>query len=251
VASRGPDWNTFYGAVYVFTRSNSTWQQQAILRPSENEYGWRRFGEAIDLSDDGDTLVAKSDNDVYVLERQNSIWQPTQRLVQSNLPSEDTYYPPGFGAALSISGDGSTVAISWPQESSASTGVQGYQGSDSDLTSGGAAYIFEKEAGSWQQSAFLKASNPNSSYGYGYAISLDWSGDTVAVSAASLPPKRLGFTFEGIFRQATIYKNRNRDTAWFSLLDSEWPIQRTKFLNWLSDENFDEQGQQKKALMSS
>jgi len=119
------------------------------------------------------------------LERQNSIWQPTQRLVQSNLPSEDTYYPPGFGAALSISGDGSTVAISWPQESSASTGVQGYQGSDSDLTSGGAAYIFEKEAGSWQQSAFLKASNPNSSYGYGYAISLDWSGDTVAVSAAN------------------------------------------------------------------
>lgn len=55
---------------------------------------------------------------------------------------------------------------------------------------------------------------------------------------------RLGFTFEGVFRQATIYKSRNRDTAWFSVLDSEWPALRAGFEAWLAPENFDEDGKQ-------
>lgn len=59
---------------------------------------------------------------------------------------------------------------------------------------------------------------------------------------------RLGFTFEGVFRQATHYKGRNRDTAWYSILDSEWPRIRTAFEAWLSPGNFDAAGQQKQAL---
>ena len=59
---------------------------------------------------------------------------------------------------------------------------------------------------------------------------------------------RLGFSFEGTFRQATIYKGRNRDTAWFSLLDSEWPAIRAEFESWLETGNFDDQGQQKRRL---
>lgn len=59
---------------------------------------------------------------------------------------------------------------------------------------------------------------------------------------------RLGFKFEGIFRQATIYKGRNRDTAWFSMLDKEWPALRLAFENWLDTTNFDEQGLQKRSL---
>lgn len=59
---------------------------------------------------------------------------------------------------------------------------------------------------------------------------------------------RLGFTFEGIFRQAIVYKNRSRDTAWFSILDSEWPKMKYTFQNWLSSENFDEKGKQKRKL---
>ncbi|MEM7347662.1 MAG: GNAT family protein [Chloroflexota bacterium] len=59
---------------------------------------------------------------------------------------------------------------------------------------------------------------------------------------------RLGFTFEGIFRQATMYKGRNRDTAWFSILDTEWPQQKQAFEAWLNPSNFDEQGQQKSGL---
>ncbi|MGD1879117.1 MAG: GNAT family N-acetyltransferase [Kiloniellaceae bacterium] len=60
--------------------------------------------------------------------------------------------------------------------------------------------------------------------------------------------RRLGFTFEGIFRQATMYKGRNRDTAWFSILDSEWPPLNAAFQAWLAPENFDAQGRQKRGL---
>jgi RimJ/RimL family protein N-acetyltransferase len=59
---------------------------------------------------------------------------------------------------------------------------------------------------------------------------------------------RLGFQFEGIFRQATVYKGRSRDTAWFSIIDSEWPGLRSAFEKWLAPENFDGQGQQRASL---
>jgi RimJ/RimL family protein N-acetyltransferase len=59
---------------------------------------------------------------------------------------------------------------------------------------------------------------------------------------------RLGFTFEGIFRQHQIVKGRNRDTAWFSMLDSEWPRRKEAFERWLNPENFLPSGEQKKRL---
>lgn len=60
--------------------------------------------------------------------------------------------------------------------------------------------------------------------------------------------ERLGFTFEGVFRQHLIVKGRNRDTAWFSMLDSEWPAIKAAFEAWLAPENFDREGRQKRAL---
>jgi RimJ/RimL family protein N-acetyltransferase len=59
---------------------------------------------------------------------------------------------------------------------------------------------------------------------------------------------RLGFTFEGVFRQHMIIKGRNRDTAWFSMLDSEWPTRKAAFERWLDPSNFDAQGGQKRSL---
>lgn len=59
---------------------------------------------------------------------------------------------------------------------------------------------------------------------------------------------RFGFTYEGLFRQAIVYKGRNRDTAWFSIIDSEWPAQRLAFQSWLDPSNFDEHGLQRMAL---
>ncbi len=60
--------------------------------------------------------------------------------------------------------------------------------------------------------------------------------------------QRLGFSYEGIFRQATIVKGRNRDTAWFAAIDSEWPALREAFQFWLSPSNFDPSGVQRERL---
>jgi RimJ/RimL family protein N-acetyltransferase len=59
---------------------------------------------------------------------------------------------------------------------------------------------------------------------------------------------RLGFSFEGVFRQATVVKGRNRDTAWYSVVDGEWPGLQEAFVRWLAPENFDAQGMQKLRL---
>ena len=59
---------------------------------------------------------------------------------------------------------------------------------------------------------------------------------------------RLGFDYEGTFRQATHYKGRNRDTAWFAIIDRDWPAQKARFERWLDPTNFDEKGRQKTPL---
>jgi RimJ/RimL family protein N-acetyltransferase len=60
--------------------------------------------------------------------------------------------------------------------------------------------------------------------------------------------ERFGFTFEGIFRQHMIVKGRNRDTAWFAMLDSEWPARKAAYERWLAPDNFDDAGRQKLKL---
>lgn len=68
----------------------------------------------------------------------------------------------------------------------------------------------------------------------------------------NLPSKRaaerFGFQFEGIFRQHMIVKGKNRDTAWYAMIDSEWPALKQAYQNWLAPENFDADGQQLKKL---
>ena len=59
---------------------------------------------------------------------------------------------------------------------------------------------------------------------------------------------RFGFTYEGLFRQATIYRGRSRDTTWFSMLDREWPSIRSAYEVWLADGNFDAEGRQRVGL---
>src|SRR5262245_57814826 len=59
---------------------------------------------------------------------------------------------------------------------------------------------------------------------------------------------RLGFSYEGLFRQAVVYKGRNRDTAWFSIIDAEWPALKRAYQQWLAPENFDGEGKQRRGL---
>ncbi|MFK7804862.1 MAG: GNAT family N-acetyltransferase, partial [Anaerolineae bacterium] len=60
--------------------------------------------------------------------------------------------------------------------------------------------------------------------------------------------QRFGFTPEGVFRQCTMYKGRSRDTAWFSIIDTEWPQRKQMFEAWLNPDNFDADGRQLKRL---
>jgi RimJ/RimL family protein N-acetyltransferase len=75
----------------------------------------------------------------------------------------------------------------------------------------------------------------------------EWKCD--ALNAASrAAAQRLGLSFEGVFRQATVYKGRNRDTAWYAAIDAEWPALREAFLAWLAPNNFDDMGHQRARL---
>jgi len=72
-----------------------------------------------------------------------------------------------------------------------------------------------------------------------------------ALNAAShTAARRLGMSFEGVFRQAAVFKGRNRDTAWYAVIDSEWPALREAFVRWLSPENFNDEGKQRVRLSS-
>lgn len=67
-------------------------------------------------------------------------------------------------------------------------------------------------------------------------------------TASRRAAQRLGFSYEGVFRQAAVVKGRNRDTAWFSVIDSEWPALREAFLAWFSPSNFNSRGGQREHL---
>jgi RimJ/RimL family protein N-acetyltransferase len=69
-------------------------------------------------------------------------------------------------------------------------------------------------------------------------------------TASRAAAERLGFSYEGVFRQATVVKGRNRDTAWYAMIDQEWPELRTAFTKWLDPANFDQQGNQHVSLSS-
>lgn len=75
----------------------------------------------------------------------------------------------------------------------------------------------------------------------------EWKCDSLNAPSRAAA-QRLGFSYEGIFRQATIYKGRNRDTAWYAMIASEWPELDEAFTRWLAPENFDEQGRQRLRL---
>ena len=75
----------------------------------------------------------------------------------------------------------------------------------------------------------------------------EWKCDSLNAPSKSAA-RRLGFVYEGKFRQAGVYKQRNRDTSWFAMIDSEWPALKAAYGAWLSPDNFTPDGQQKQRL---
>jgi RimJ/RimL family protein N-acetyltransferase len=94
------------------------------------------------------------------------------------------------------------------------------------------------------EAIFLLASRAFDELGY---RRLEWKCDSLNMPSRRAA-ERFGFTFEGVFRQHMIVKGRNRDTAWFSMTDGEWPLNKAAFEAWLAPENFDLEGHQRRGL---
>jgi RimJ/RimL family protein N-acetyltransferase len=75
----------------------------------------------------------------------------------------------------------------------------------------------------------------------------EWKCDSLNAPSRAAA-QRLGFSYEGLFRQATVYKGRSRDTAWYSVIDAEWPALQEAFRRWLAPTNFDAEGRQRERL---
>ncbi len=187
------------GAVYIFTSNGSSWQQQAYVKASTTlTASAKHFGEAVSLSNDGNTLAVGASGDssaatgingdesdtsasfsgaAFVFTRTGTIWSQQAYVKASNTEEQEN-----FGAKISLSGDGSTLAVSADLEDSASAGIGGDQANNS-ATSSGAVYIFERTSDQWSQEAYIKASNTDIGDYFGTSISLNYDGKLLAVGA--------------------------------------------------------------------
>ena len=188
------------GAVYVFTRNKEgEWEQQAYLKAS-NTGEWDYFGRSLSLSGDGSTLAvgaygedsnargtdghqenneAKRSEAVYIFTRDNrGQWKQQAYLKASNTERGDR-----FGRSLSLSGDGSTLAVGAYGEDSNARGIDGNQ-RNNEARDSGAVYVFTRDnEGHWEQQAYLKASNTGIWDYFGYSLGLSGDGNTLAVGA--------------------------------------------------------------------
>ena len=175
--------------MYIFTRSGTSWSQQAYLKAS-NTGGGDRFGHSVSLS--GDTLAVGANYEgssatgvngnqsdgaiesgaVYVFTRNGTTWSQQAYLKASNTGGGDN-----FGFSVSLSGD--TLAVGAIYEDSSATGVNGSQ-SDGAFESG-AVYVFTRSGTTWSQQAYLKASNTGGDDWFGFSVSL--SGSRLAIGA--------------------------------------------------------------------
>ncbi len=178
------------GAVYIYTRSGSTWSQQAFVKPTisnastQNNRGIFQitgFGKSVSLSDDGNILAVGAPESTiasrtasgaaYIFSRSGSTW--TEQVILS--PSTWFNYDI-FGDSISVSGDGRTVAIGAPQK----TGIDAFGDS---VTNAGVVYVFTESAGQWTEEKEIYASDVAQNSKFSISVSLSETGDALAVGA--------------------------------------------------------------------
>lgn len=185
------------GAVYLFSRNDSTWSQQAYVKASNSDAG-DRFGYSLALANDGNTLAvgaytegsnatsingnqeddtAENSGAAYVFVRSGITWSQHSYLKASNSEASDF-----FGIRVALSGDGDTLAVGAHRESSDAKGVDGDQSNNLTYQSG-AAYVFSRTSGIWSQQAYIKASNGERQDMFGWTLALSNDGSTLAVGA--------------------------------------------------------------------
>ena len=173
------------GAAYVFTRTGSTWSQQAYIKSTMTRPNVL-FGYSIGISSNGDTLaVGEYDADrgkgaLYVLTRSGGTWTHQARIQAENGEVQDS-----LGYSLALSEDGNTLASGAADEDCLKPGINppGCEHDQETNTSAGAAYVFVRNGTTWTQQVFLKASNPGKEDWFGVRIAISGDGNTVAVGA--------------------------------------------------------------------
>lgn len=179
------------GAAYVFTRSGTTWSQQAYLKSSNPRSGYQ-FGASVAIS--GDTVAVGSPNEssiatgvggddtdtmspssgaVFVFTRSGATWTQQAYVKATNTGDFDH-----FGQKVALSGD--TLAVSSPAEDSNAQGVGGNQANNASI-SAGAVYTYTRVAGVWGAEEYIKATNAGATDSFGFSLAL--SGDTLVVGA--------------------------------------------------------------------
>jgi cysteine-rich repeat protein len=171
------------GAVYAFTRSGTTWSQQAYIKGS-NTGSVDRFGWSVALSADGSLLAVGAilDGEVlsgaaYVFARSGTTWSQ-QAYIEPSHPDEGDF----FGIGVALSADGTMLAVAAYLEDGAATGTNGDEG-DNGVYNAGAVYMYMRTGAAWSQEAYIKASNTGEGDLFGASVALSADGATLAVGA--------------------------------------------------------------------
>lgn len=197
------------GAAYVYARNGGVWSEQAYLKASNTDPG-DRFGIALALSDDGDTLAVgavgeaslfdtdPADNSadgagaVYVFTRNTASWTE-----QAYLKASDAFAQDAFGGAVTLSGDGTLLAVGATGEDSGSSGINGDQ-SGFDAAASGAVYLFARSTDSWSQQHYIKPSNTAASDAFGQSVAFDGNADMLIVTAPGEDSAASGLNGSGL-----------------------------------------------------
>lgn len=183
------------GAVYVFTRTGTSWSQQSYMTGTTTQAG-DMFGYDVALNNDGNTLavgaigedsstsginttpdeLATASGAVYLFSRVGSTWNETTYLKPSNTGPGD-----GFGSSVALTDDGNTLIVGAYLEDSSTSGINSTP--DEGATDSGAAYAFRHIGGSWMESAYIKASNTGAGDYFGYKVIINGDGSSVAIGA--------------------------------------------------------------------
>ena len=199
------------GAAYVYTRTGSTWTQQAYIKASNTDTN-DLFGTSLSLSGDGNTLAVSSLSEAsnatgvngdesnnsavqagaaYVYKRTGVTWTQDAYIKASNTESGDF-----FGRAVSLSTDGTMLAVGAYREASNATGMNGDESNNSANISG-AVYVLRETSSGWEQQAYVKASNTGTGDYFSYQVSLSSDGGYLAVSANQEDSNATGINGDG------------------------------------------------------
>ncbi|KUI99640.1 FG-GAP repeat protein [Vibrio sp. MEBiC08052] len=233
------------GAVYLFSNRSGSWQQTAYVKPSNTDEGDWFSHNSISLSNDGsmlavgalyednaatgvitdgseitDTGTANQSGAVYLFSNRSGSWQQVAYVKASNTGAGDD-----FGSNVSLSGDGNMLAVGASGESNSATGVitNGSEVTDSGTTTeSGAVYLFSNIANNWTQIAYIKASNPGESDGFGDPVKLNHDGSVLAVGAPGEDNGATGVITDGSEITDTGTANQSGAVYLFSNRSGQW-----------------------------